>query len=307
MSSERQGEPASISTAPGPTTVVIADAAPAPEPAHRDSAFSVEVIERAKAVAAVQRELTNATVFVWREKPPELAVSPEARGALRKLKDAILGALDVELPAAVERPSPADELRSAFVAGGVVWSGGPGSEWKEAALDISIKVPAGHHDRWLVEACILLAPGSDCIAAVYQRRNGRVQSVLIARSDDYANSRGARHATSWDISPPDPGDSYYLVGVYTYPWPSSCWRDFEYVALAPTAEPSHPSQLASGTGVAYWCSGLRINAQPDRFTVAYKVSNEHGTDTTEHVDEWTRQNGQFRLTKKDRPPDDSKK
>ena len=182
----------------------------------------------------LQARLREGKVFVQAEGDEfDLLVPPEARQALRDFKDALIDVLDRAMPGIVLEADPAAALQSAFEREGVAWAND--ERWKNGSVDGSAAAVPGHHERWSALVCILLAPGADCMLAIYEQRGGELRRSLVVRSDMYASVQGALQAMSWKLSPPDAEDRFYLLEAHTYPCPSSRWREFWYRALPPAS------------------------------------------------------------------------
>jgi hypothetical protein len=208
---------------------------------------------------------------VEREGQNEYTVSPDKRMILLELKDGLLSTLDRQIEQMVKSPPARDTLEKMFVAEGARWVA---EAWRDGAINGTLAPAAQHEDRWLVTLCILIAPGSDCLAAVYERRGGATRRAMVFRTDRYTSLEGAVHALEWTISPPDENDRFYLLEAHTYPWPTSNWRDFSYSALIPGRSPDLPEPAAQDSGFAYWVDGFDLKARSDGFTVSFSGKND---------------------------------
>jgi hypothetical protein len=272
-----------VSALPASTLAVNLGGAP-PEP---------HVIELARKAASIQQRLREQEVFVMRDESHDQLVPEATRSTLREFKDAALAVVEASLPALAARPPSDGALRAPLVAGGVDWA--DSEQWEEKAIVGIIEPAPGHRDRWVVSLCILLAPGSDCVLAVYERRKDQFQLALVIRSDDYESIQGAHHGSSWAISPPDVSDHYYIVVAHTFPWVAGSWRKFIYEAFEPTADPRRPKRLAQGTATAFWQAGFELEARQGGFSVSFGSSfawdPKHFLHWTVH--EWKRASGRF--------------
>jgi hypothetical protein len=259
---------------------------------------SAPAVEKAKVVAAVQTRLQKMKVFVRKADPKAESleydvVPPDARAALRELKDAILAVAEAEIPQAVTQPRASRALDATFEAGGAQLSK-PGSGVVNGAVSLSLDAVPDHEDRWVLSACVEEEPGSDCMVALYERRAGVLRLMLVSRNDDYESILGARQGAEWAVSPPL-DDKIYLVHAYTYPWTSRT-RNFEYVALAPGPDARRPKVIARGKSddSAFWQEGFSLRAEPDAFTVLFSVRSANGLSLESRVHEWRRQGDAFR-------------
>lgn len=260
------------------------------------------LVELAKKVAQLQKRLEEQDIFVLSSgHPVELVVAAPARPILSELKDAVLALLEAGLPTIVAAPPADDPVRSTLAAGGVAQAG-DASPGVRVDIDASLHAAPGHRDRWVIPVCIVIGvPGSDCMLAVYERRNGKFRQALIVRSDDYSSVRKVHFGADWAISPPDDWDHYYVVAAWTHPWLTSSWRAFEYAAFAPSADPRRPKLLARGAGDAFWVNGFHIDAGIEGFAVAFTVWNKAENALAPRVHEWTMKEGSFRLTRQGGP------
>jgi hypothetical protein len=210
----------------------------------------------------------------------EFIVPPHLRIALVSLKDQLLAAVDRNFEELVKTPSTAKALEKMFVREGATWAG---EEWRDGEIDGNFG-PAPQHDaRWLLTLCIHLSPGSDCLAAVYERRRGAIRRALIFREDDYSSITDAVHALEWTISPPDGHDRFYVVEAHTHPWPSSNWRTFWYSSLVPGSTPGEPKRIAEGSGSAFWVAGFDVKARAGGFSVGFSAMDDDVAKFTKTV------------------------
>jgi hypothetical protein len=282
-------------SAPPPSPSVTAAAADS-----RAGAFlpSAPAVEKAKVVAAIQTRLQKMKVFAVKDDPKAQSleydvIPPAARAALRELKDAILAVAEAEIPQAVTRRGASQALGATFEAGGALLSKS-GAASVNGAISLELAAVPDQEDRWVLSACVEEEPGSDCMVALYERRDGVLRLLLVSRSDDYESISSARQGTEWAVSPPL-DDKLYLLHAYTYPW-SSQTRDFEYVALAPGPDSRRPKVVAKGKSddSAFWQEGFSLRAEPDAFTVLFSVRSADGLSRVSRVHEWKRQGSAFR-------------
>jgi len=235
---------------------------------------------------ALQRRLAELEVFVDAEPGRPMVVPAEVRRVLVDLKDALLDSAERLLPGALERPDSEAALEDALSGQGYT------------ALDVSLRAPSGHRERWGVTLCVVVSPGSDCLLAVYERRNDALRRALVVRSDLYDTIEGALHGLTWAASPPDGSGRYYVLEAHTHPWPSSRFRKLEYRALAPGADSGEPIVLASAKASGIWENGFRLEASAERFSVEFDVHTEAGPDFVKperHT--WVRRSGTFTRSK----------
>ncbi len=154
---------------------------------------------------------------------------------------------------------------------GVEWAG---EGWKDGVVDAEVAALPKHRDRWLVNTCVLLAPGSDCVLSVYERRQGQLRTVLVLRNDGYASITGAMHALQVTASPPDARDGFYVLEAHTFPWPSSRFRQFTYRAFALGATPDQPVFLGGAAAYGDWMNGFELSAEERSFSVGFDVMSE---------------------------------
>lgn len=268
------------------TGAKVSQAAPTP---------SATPVERASSRAAeLQRKLKKLDVFV--DVPGEtrrIDVQAEARVVLKELKDALLESVDRALPGTLDETDPTGALERTMRGEGLEWAAS--DDWTERAIDGSIEPVPKHRERWVATLCVLLAPGSDCMLVVYERREGRVRQVLVVRSDLYDSIEGALHAVTWAISPPDAEDGFYLLEAHTHPWPASRWRTFTYRALLPTESPQKPTVVAEASAWANWENGFELDARFDGFTVTFDVWSDEPPDYMQKTaHRWARQKDRFR-------------
>ena len=251
--------PTSSSAAPAPPT------RPAPSPSPDEPAR--------RSIPELQRVLLEARLFevLAPVDGKEYTISPDDRMTLLELKDELLSVVDRNLESMVKSPPARDTLQKMFVSEGVRWGE---KEWKDGAINGSLAPAPLHEDRWLVTLCILISPGSDCLAAVYERRGGATRRAMVFRNDRYTSVEGAVHALEWVISPPDEKDRFYILEAHTYPWPSSNWRDFAYSVLTPGSNPNSPEPAAQDSGYAYWVDGFDLKALPEEFTVSFSGKDD---------------------------------
>jgi hypothetical protein len=253
-------------SAPAPSASV---APSAPAPLTSPSA----VPEPLGAGAVLQRRLAGLEVFVDAEPPRPMVVPAEVRRVLVELKDALLESTDRLLPSTLAQTEPGAALGKALANEGYLCSD---QRMEQTALDVSVRALPKHRERWGVTLCVLLNPGSDCVLAVYERREGELRRSLVIRSDLYDSIEGALQALTWTAAPPDERDHYYVLEAHTHPWPTSNFRKFWYRALAPSAEPETPIVLSSAHDSGRWTSGFRLEAELDRFSVTFDSASNDG-------------------------------
>ncbi len=223
--------------------------------------------------AVLQARLASLEVFVDAEPPRPMVVPAEVRRVLVELKDALLESTDRLLSPTLEQPEPGAGLGKALASEGYLWSE---ERAEQTAIDVAVRSLPMHRERWGVTLCVLLSPGTDCMLAIYERREGALRRSLVVRSDLYDSIEGALQALTWAASPPDERDRYYVLEAHTHPWPTSNFRKFWYRALAPSAEGEAPIVLASAEDSARWASGFRLEAELDRFSVTFDVWSNDG-------------------------------
>lgn len=246
-------------------------------------------------MAAVQTRLQKLKVFVMKAGPTleYEVVPPDARVALRELKDAILAVAEAEISQAVARPQPSQALRATFEAGGAQLVK-PDSASVDGQVNLGLAAVPNQKDRWVLSACVVEDPGADCMVALYERQASVFRLMLVSRNDNYESILGARDGADWAVSP-EITDKTYLVHAYTYPWTSQT-RDFEYIALAPGPDSSRPKVVAKGKSddSAYSVEGFGLRAEGDAFTVLFSVPSANGMSHVSRVHEWRRQGDAFR-------------
>ncbi len=210
-----------------------------------------------------------------------MVVPAEVRRVLVELKDALLESTDRLLSPALEQVDPRLALGKALAGEGYLWAE---QRAEQAAIDVSVGALPKHRERWGVTLCVVVSPGMDCWLAIYERRDGVLRRSLVVRSDLYDSIEGAVHALAWAASPPDAHDRYYLVEAHTHPWPTSRFRKFWYRALAPSEDADEPIVLANAADSGIWENGFRLEAEAERFSVAF--------------DEWSDEGPGFEKTKK---------
>ena len=250
-------------------------------------------VEFAQSLNSPQARLRrHSPFFVTTSIADGIAVHREGQLLLHKLKDAILTIADESIPRLEAAENPNAELKQVFLNLGYDWaSDGP---WVDAALEGIYTSPPEHPSRRVVELCILLAPGSDCILAIYEITAQKSRRVLTLRNDDDDSIEGAIHNLYWALSPPDADGNFFLVEAHTHPWPSSRWRSFSYQALAPSAHSDQALILASAGAVANLEGGYRLKTSAESFVVSFSIWSDKGPDfqtTSNH--EWQRKDGKF--------------
>lgn len=204
-----------------------------------------------------------------------MVVPAEVRRVLLELKDAVLESTDRLLPPALAQAEPGAALGKALAGEGYIRGEQPA---EQTALDVSVRALPKHRERWGVTLCIVVSPGEDCVLAIYERREGALRRSLVIRSDLYDSIEGALQQLTWAASPPDERDRYYVVEAHTHPWPTSNFRQFWYRALAPSAEADEPIVLASARDSGRWTNGFRLEAEAERFWVAFDVWSDDGPE-----------------------------
>jgi hypothetical protein len=239
----------------------------------------------------LQRQLQASEFFVQVEDSPEAKVYPQAQAVLRDLKTELLRSIESAFPSVVDAPDPTAALRERLVAMGLEWAG---DKWEDGVVDGEVAALPQHRERWMAITCVLLAPGSDCMLSVYERRQGQMKTVLVLRNDGYATITGAVHALSVVASPPDARDRFYVLEAHTFPWPSSRWRQFTYRAFAPGPTPEAPGFLGGASAYGDWMNGFDLKAQEGSFSVGFNVMSERLPDLAAPVvHRWKRSGGRF--------------
>lgn len=186
MSCLINGDPSGRRFGPAPSPSATTTAADSRAGAFQPSAPAVE---KAKVVAAVQARLQKMKVFAVKDDPKARSleydvIPPDARTALRELKDAILAVAEAEIPQAVTRPGASQALGATFEAGGAQLSKSS-SVSVNGAISLELVTVPNQEDRWVLSACVEEEPGSDCMVALYERWAGDLRLMLVSRNDDY--------------------------------------------------------------------------------------------------------------------------
>jgi hypothetical protein len=110
-------------------------------------------------------------------------------------------------------------------------------------LDVRVEQRPDLQDVILFSPRLSIACGDDSPLYAFEKAGGQWHLAIAVEANGYQEVKGAMGELQFQLSPPDPRGTWFLVYLHDSPWCTSAWNRIDYAVVQPGIEPYSPRQI----------------------------------------------------------------
>jgi hypothetical protein len=146
-------------------------------------------------------------------------------------------------------------------------------------LDVRVEQRPNLKDVMLFSPRLSIACGDDSPLYAFTRVGGQWRLAIAVEANGYQEVKGAMGDLQFQLSPPDPRGTWFLIYLHDLPWCTSAWNRIDYAAVQPGIEPYSPRHIIQASqGYYQGDDDLRLQVRANGFRIDFAGSQSLAAD-----------------------------